>query len=485
MIKKFFSKIAPKFTRKVSFIFSGVTILIIGAGVAYYQLVYLPAQTTDEPTMQTSVVRKGNLVIYASGTGTLTAMNEVNLGFNTSGQVLKINVEVGDKVNAGDVLAEIDDSSTQIKYIQAKRSLLELTSEAAIATAQESVAAAQTDLITAINHLSYLISPAVYYWETEVETSKQEVEDAKVALEKSPNDADLQQKLKDAEAYLDFAEDKLKGNWYFYDHDYLKNTFTVWDKVSGTKYIAAPTAADIAEARAGLTQAKATLEEAEYLYAALTGGEVPEDATGSGLTELEQAKLDLEAAQVNLDGTKIITPIGGTVMSLDMSIGDTVGTSSVITVADLSQQDLEVFLDESDWASIQVGYEAEVIFDILPDSTFTGIVTQVDPGLYTESGSSVVRALVQLTNVNADEFNLPLGTSAAVDIIGGKAEDAVLVPIEALHEAGSGQYAVFVLENGEPRLHIVEVGIQDLTYAEIISGVEAGDIVTTGIAETQ
>ena len=494
MVKKFFSKIAelplfkkiaPKFTRKVSLILSGVIILIIGAGLAYYQLVYLPAQTTDEPTMQTSIVRKGDLVIYASGTGTLTAMNEVDLGFNTSGQVIKINAEVGDKVNAGDVLAEIDDSSTQIKYIQAKRNLLELTSAAAVATAEEAVAAAQTDLVTAVNHLSYLISPAVYYWETEVETSKQEVEDAKVALEKSPNDADLQQKLKDAEAYLDFAEDKLKGNWYFYDHDYLKNTFTVWDKVSGTKYIAAPTEADIAEARAGLTQAKATLQEAEYLYAALTGGEIPEDATGSGLTELEQAKLDLEAAQVNLDGTKIITTISGTVMSVDMSIGDTVGTSSVMTVADLSQQDLEVFLDESDWASIQVGYEAEVIFDILPDSTFTGIVTQVDPGLYTESGSSVVRALVQLTNVNAAEFNLPLGTSAAVDIIGGKAEDAVLVPIEALHEAGPGQYAVFVLENGEPRLHIVEVGIQDLTYAEIISGVEAGDIVTTGIAETQ
>jgi RND family efflux transporter MFP subunit len=212
---------------------------------------------------------------------------------------------------------------------------------------------------------------------------------------------------------------------------------------------------------------------------------VPEDATGSGLSQLEQAKLDLGDAEVELAGTTLVSPINGTVMSIDISNGDTVGTSSVMTVADLSQQYLEVFMDESDWASINVGYPAEVIFDILPDSIFTGIVTQIDPGLYTESGSSAVRAIVQLMNVDDETFNLPLGTSAAVDVIGGEATDAILIPIEALHDAGNGQYAVFVMTNGEPRLHIVEIGIQDLSSVEITSGLEQGDVITTGIAETQ
>ncbi len=234
-----------------------------------------------------------------------------------------------------------------------------------------------------------------------------------------------------------------------------------------------------------MTQAKATLQEAEYLYTALTGGEVPEDATGSGLTQLEQAKLDLEEAEVNLAGTTLVSPINGTVMSIDMSIGDTVGTSAVITVADLSKKYLQVFLDESDWASINVGYPTEVIFDILPDSTFTGTLTQIDPGLYTESGSSVVRAIVQLTNMDDAAFNLPLGTSAAVDVIGGEATDAILIPIEALHDAGDSQYGVFVLKNGEPRLQLVEIGIKDLSSVEITSGLKQGDVVTTGIAETQ
>jgi multidrug efflux pump subunit AcrA (membrane-fusion protein) len=61
----------------------------------------------------------------------------------------------------------------------------------------------------------------------------------------------------------------------------------------------------------------------------------------------------------------------------------------------------------------------------------------------------------------------------------------VLVPVEALHEIGEGQYTLFVMENGTLRLRVVEVGLQDLTRAVISSGLRAGDIVTTGVVETK
>jgi multidrug efflux pump subunit AcrA (membrane-fusion protein) len=72
-----------------------------------------------------------------------------------------------------------------------------------------------------------------------------------------------------------------------------------------------------------------------------------------------------------------------------------------------------------------------------------------------------------------------------VDVIGGKATNAILIPIEALHDAGNGKYAVFVMTNGNPRLQMVEIGIQDLTSVEITSGLKQGDVISTGIAETQ
>jgi multidrug efflux pump subunit AcrA (membrane-fusion protein) len=76
---------------------------------------------------------------------------------------------------------------------------------------------------------------------------------------------------------------------------------------------------------------------------------------------------------------------------------------------------------------------------------------------------------------------LPLGTSASVEVIGSKAENAILVPVEALHKTDSGDYTVFVLENGTPKLRSVTIGIQDLIDAAVTSGLQVGDVVTTGV----
>ena len=48
-----------------------------------------------------------------------------------------------------------------------------------------------------------------------------------------------------------------------------------------------------------------------------------------------------------------------------------------------------------------------------------------------------------------------------------------------------GTYAVFVVDNGQMTLRTVKVGLMDLTDAQITSGLEAGDVVSTGLVETQ
>ena len=105
----------------------------------------------------------------------------------------------------------------------------------------------------------------------------------------------------------------------------------------------------------------------------------------------------MQSAQLELDGTRLVAPIAGTVMSIDLKVGDTMNQNTVVmTIANLTQPSLEIFLETSDWGNIKVGYETEVTFDILPDKTFTGKVIRVDPGLYTENFTSVVRAIVSL-----------------------------------------------------------------------------------------
>ena len=199
---------------------------------------------------------------------------------------------------------------------------------------------------------------------------------------------------------------------------------------------------------------------------------------------LAQAQLDVQAAEAALAETLLVSPMEGTVMVVSASVGEQ-APSPLITLADLQQPLLEVFLDESDLDKVGLDFEVEVVFDALPEDVFMGNIVQVDPQLSDEGGVSVVRAVVQL---DADSFakpqTLPVGLNSTVEVIGGRAQNALLVPVEALRELSPGEFSVFVMEDGEPRLRFVEVGLMDFTFAEIISGLEPGEIVTTGIVET-
>ncbi|MBN1303322.1 MAG: efflux RND transporter periplasmic adaptor subunit [Anaerolineales bacterium] len=461
---------------------SAVVVLAAVGAIAFFRSAASGQKTAvTEPEMRTAVVRQDDLVIYASGTGTLIASDEVNLAFKSSGRVTELNVAIGDQVEAGDLLAKIDDSDARIKHIQAKRAAAELTSDAAIATAQQNMAAAQTSLNESISSLQWLISPNVYNWEQKVTAAKQALEDARAAGKAEA--------IAEAETALDAANHSLSSAWQEWENNYVPNNFTEksMDRATRrvTKTVNQPNEIEILEAHAAVDAARATLTEYTYLYEALTTGEIPEDATGTDLAALENALLELEAAEDTLNGAQLHTPIAGTVMSIDTRVGDTVSSNSVIiTIANLEQPYLEIFLDVEDWVNIDLDYDVEITFDVLPDTPFTGNVVQIDPGLYTESETSLVRAVVKLDNPG-EHFNLPLGTGAAVDVIGGRAENAVLVPVEALREFSQGEYAVFVIEDGEPKMRVVEIGIRDLLYAEVLSGLEPGEIISTGIVETE
>lgn len=199
-----------------------------------------------------------------------------------------------------------------------------------------------------------------------------------------------------------------------------------------------------------------------------------------------QAELALQEAQNALADTELVAPSGGTVMAVSASPGEFVGSGDLITLADLSQPILEVYLDETDLDKVEVDYEVEVTFDALPDDVFSGRVIEVDPMLSTLNNVSTVRALVRLDEASfAKPQTLPVGLNASVEVIGGRAQNALLVPVEALREVSTGEYAVFVIgAAGEPELRFVEVGLVDFSFAEIRSGLELGETVTTGLVET-
>jgi multidrug efflux pump subunit AcrA (membrane-fusion protein) len=464
-------------------------VVIVGGGTAYYLRRNLTASaSTQSSTLQTATVTKGSIKLSASGTGTLISPAQAIFGFSVSGTVTEVLVKAGDVVEVGQLLARLDDTSAQLKYQQAQHALSELTSASAIASAEVDIATYELAIVDTRKSLSFLISDNVFNRTLQVRQAEKALQAAKDDAA-AHSSADAEKKVRDAEQTLVNAKAALSQATLDYWNDYVPANFMVILHNQGfpptaVKKIIPPTDAEVAAAWSDYDLANQQLKDAQDYLTALTTGTIPIGVTGTKITALQSAQQAVETAKTALDATNLYAPIHGTITALGFAVGDTAGASSTVTIANMDQPyTLEIYLDQSDWSNIQVGYPVEVTFDLLPDNVYTGKVISIDPELSSTSGSLYVHAYIRLDTMT--KTVLPFGTSASVDVIGGQATGVLLVPVEALHQISAGQYSVFVMVNGKPEVRMVEVGLQDAVHAEIKSGLNAGDVVTTGLTVTK
>ena len=461
----------PKWLRWATLI---IVVALIGCSTYYVvKARQATAAASTSSTLQTATARTGNLVLEASGSGYLVAASEANIAFEIDGKLAEVDVKLGDKVEKGQLLAKLDDASLQYKLEEAQLALLELTSPEAIANAELAVTTAQADVINAqaaLNNQQYWKNDALIQNEYAAYViAKANLNRAQTAYDNAKV-GEYINNVNDAQAYQALYNAQQAYNTAFYYY---------------SLYSQKPTERQLNAAQATLDLANANLTNAQNYLKALTGGTVPSDATGSKMAALRQAQLDVKTAQTNLDSATLYAPMAGTVMTLNATAGENVsGNTTIMTIDDLSQATIQFYLDASDWTNAKVGYETSVSFDALSGQTFTGKVTQIMPGLVTVQGSSMVEGYSVLDK-SIDEIGLPVGVESAIDVISGQATNVVLIPVEALHKLSDGSYTVFVMTNGTPKVTVVTVGLQDDTYAEIKSGLKAGDVVTTGVVETK
>jgi multidrug efflux pump subunit AcrA (membrane-fusion protein) len=149
----------------------------------------------------------------------------------------------------------------------------------------------------------------------------------------------------------------------------------------------------------------------------------------------------------------------------------------------LSQLDTPVvqfWVEEMDLGNVGLGNPVDIVFDALPDLTYSGQIYKIDPVLVDVGNTPAVQCWATI-DTSAHAVRLLGDMNVDVDIVAGQATNALLVPVEALRQFGEGQYAVFVLDaNGELEMRPVEVGLQDFVNAVILSGVEEGEAVSLG-----
>lgn len=449
-----------------------VSLLTAGGGYFAYKRYYSaqaqepsrgePVEPT-EPTLETATVTRGDIVITAEGSGELIPANELELSFRTSGVLDEVLVETGDQVEESDLLARLETDDLERAVAEADVELqiaqLELAdvregpSEAEIADAEAALRDAQAELALAYDA----------YQDTSDSTLDDAVESAK---ENYDWWVGYYQKQK-----ARYEEGKIGQTEHDWAMAAMIEAEEAWQRAINEAHVEEVQAANrVEQARNAVTQAKEDLEllESEPLTETLMEAEM----------NVDEALLAREEAKANLEAAQLYAPFGGTLMDVAAGAGDRVGTNTpILTLADLQEPLLRFWLEESDMSRVAVDNQVNVVFEALPDYTFTGKVVRVDPVLVTVDRTPAVQARAHL-NLGEQDVTLLSGMTAEVEVIAAEARDALLVPMEALQETPKGQYTVFVVKpDGELEEREVEVGLKDAVNAEILSGLELGETV--------
>jgi macrolide-specific efflux system membrane fusion protein len=239
-------------------------------------------------------------------------------------------------------------------------------------------------------------------------------------------------------------------------------------------------------ARLDLTAAKNSLADLYDSYhttlqlkqskAAVTSAEL---AVTAAENAVKSAEIALAQAEDDAAARTVIAPISGVVTAVSVEDGDTVGGSAsgaALTITDPDVYQAAITLAESDIGQVEVGQQAVLSFDALPDLTQMGHVTRVDTTGTNESG--VVSYKVVITP-DVMDGSVKGGMTVSVNIITDVARDVLAVPSAAVKSSPQGTY-VQVLQEGQPVNVTVEVGMSNDSYTEITSGLTEGQEIITG-----
>jgi HlyD family secretion protein len=477
-----------------------VILLIIGVGfVAVKQI----NKNKNKIDFVTAKVEKGEVVSKIVITGELQPMVKVQIGSQVSGTIKAINVDFNDQVKSGQEIVLIDPSIYQSKVTMAQADLND-----AKANLAQSEANYQNALLNAQSSAS------------SVETALMEVRNAKAALDRSKSDLKVSYEgIRGAEAKLVKSQADTKR----YEQLFKENLVAATDKekqvsdntVNEADYMSKKS--QYVSSRHGVEAADAQLAQA---YSKLRTAQTDKKAAdalstakraqvNSAIAKVKSAEANLDQTQISLSYCVIKSPIDGVVISKDMEVGQTVQASfqapQIMTLAkDLRKMQIFANVDEADIAQVKKGQLASYVVPAYPDKTFHGKVTQVRSSSKVDQGVVTYQMIIQTDN---PELKLKPGMMATISIDTEKLENTLKIPSSALRfnpeivsnfpyppnykkDASSKKSKsailkdnqVWVLRNNIPQPVLVETGIGDVGYIQLIKGaLKEGDELITGV----
>ncbi|MGI6376566.1 MAG: efflux RND transporter periplasmic adaptor subunit [Anaerolineae bacterium] len=467
-----------------------------GGGTASTQATPTPIPPPVVPEKPTYTVRRGEVVDSLSFTGRVSPVIEESLYFRSGGRVKRVYVERNDVVEAGTVLAELenDDLLRQLAQAQIELETAELNLSEADASQQFTIDKAAIDLDVMRLQLSKL--------QQSLAGANLDVELAQAALDDARAGAD-EIELQIAKSELERARNGLWSAQVSRDSTCGQTKGAACDSAQANvqsaeesvriqelrlqEMLAGPDAAALRSLGANLE--KATQDRGRLFL------DIQIQQQNIRLKELEVAKLEaeidpqltknvdrnklaVERLQAQVAETQIVSPIPGKVTSVSAYEGrNTEAYREVFVVAD--ESDLEVTAEplSSQLQRLQEGMDASLVLSAYPGKELVAKIVQL-PYPYGGGGGQSLEEADKMTHISFDPADLVLnpGDLVRVNVVIERKDDTLWLPPAAIRTF-SGRTFVVVQEGDVQRRADVTVGIQSTDRVEIKEGLEEGQII--------
>ena len=480
-----------------------IALVVLGAG--YWFFVH-----TSGAAYQFITVTRGSITETVSVTGNTTPTKSVSLGFQNTGTIAHVYYDLGDRVSAGAVIAELSTGNLSAALEQARASLAvaeanlaaleagtrpeQLTiyrnavtqDQAALANAIASAYAASDSAIhtnadqfftnarTAGAALTFIVpdatlenkvvqerialEPVLIAWGAQVSSpafgSSDLVADGAQAIQ---NLSQISTFLNDAAAAL--TKTSPSGNL-------SAATLSTYESSVATSRT------NVASALTALTSAKTALVSAQGTLALAEAGSTPESIAAQQ-AQVQQARAGVTSALANLQGSQIIAPMSGVVTQQDAKVGQlaTPGTP-LVSLIGAGGFEVDAGVSETDVGKLTVGDPVSMTLDAFPNETFTGSVFYIAPAQTNTQG--VISYQIKISFDKADP-RLKSGLTANIDIQTEKKDNVLILPQYAILQNDSGTF-VQTLVGKVASTTPVTLGIQDQEgNVEVLSGVTLGE----------
>ncbi len=461
------------------------------------------------PSFGTTTAKRGNVVASIDEPGNVLTDDDVTLSFQESGQIATVNVNEGDAVPAGKVLASLDQSSLRAGLEQADAGLAaaqakldELVSgtrpeqlaidQAAVTNAVAALGADdgtaysaaddaihnQTDNLfeNPINEGNPIFFISMSDSQTQIDIENQRlvigaVLDGWYAALSAPSSTPVSlslvanSALQQIQSYLDAIARAVDGA--------TPSSALTSTALAGYKADVVAARTEVGSAITALTAAESALETAQNQRALAEAGSTPQDIEVQKAV-VQQLQAQVASAQVAVDHADLTAPFAGVVRNLSARVGQVVASGApVLSLTNNSGLKIETYVSEGDVAKVKTGDAANVTLDAYGTGTvFGATVTTVDSAETVVNGTPAYKVTLYFT---APDSRIKDGMTGSVHIITAEHDNVVEIPSRLIVNDGDKNY-VLVKNGGMVEKREVVTGLSgDDGMTEIISGVAAGD----------